>query len=219
MRPTIRAGVDGTSDESEAGDVSDAEDVNDVDGGEAMSWMRITADGVAPTPWRNGGGRTRELLAWPHVGDWKVRISVADIDRDGPFSAFPGVDRWFGVLSGGGVRLLGRTLTPGDGLLAFRGEDAPDCALVDGPTQDFNAMHRRGAGVLRVQPADRPLLPAGATWLGLFTERGGLLVHGHRSVPLAPRTLAWCETPAAQSYVFDDGDQHGPAWWLVWSER
>ena len=56
-----------------------------------MSWMRITADDVAPTPWRNGGGRTRELLAWPHVADWKVRVSIADIDRDGPFSAFPGV--------------------------------------------------------------------------------------------------------------------------------
>ena len=122
--------------------------------------MRITADEVAPTPWRNGGGRTRELLAWPHVADWKVRVSIADIDRDGPFSAFPGVDRWFGVLSGGGVILRGRALKPKEGIVQFAGEDAPNCVLIDGPTQDFNAMHRRDAGVFRVQPADRVAVPA-----------------------------------------------------------
>ena len=191
---------------------------NTNDQSDPMSWMRITADEVAPTPWRNGGGRTRELLAWPHVADWKVRVSIADIDRDGPFSAFPGVDRWFGVLSGDGVILRGRAIKPNEGIVQFAGEDAPHCGLIGGPTQDFNAMHRRGAGVFRVQPADRPLIPHGAQWLGLFTQEGGLLIHGHRSVPLAPHTLAWCEAPAAQSCVFDDGDQHGPAWWLVWSE-
>ena len=58
-----------------------------------------------PQPWRNGGGVTRELLAWPDGGDWRVRVSVADIDADGPFSAFPGVERWFAVLEGAGVAL------------------------------------------------------------------------------------------------------------------
>jgi environmental stress-induced protein Ves len=41
-------------------------------------------------PWRNGGGRTRELLAWPSAEDWQLRVSVAEIEADGPFSAFPG---------------------------------------------------------------------------------------------------------------------------------
>jgi environmental stress-induced protein Ves len=41
-------------------------------------------------PWKNGGGVTRELLAWPGGGDWQVRISVAEIEADGPFSSFPG---------------------------------------------------------------------------------------------------------------------------------
>ncbi|UXH79552.1 HutD/Ves family protein [Roseateles amylovorans] len=182
-----------------------------------MSWMRISADEVKPTLWRNGGGRTRELLAWPHVSDWKVRISVADIDKDGPFSAFPGVDRWFGVLAGQGVNLLRRTLKPGDPLLKFPGEEGPVCTLVNGPTKDFNAMHRRDAGVFRVQRADRPIIPHGMDWFGLFTERGGLLIHGARAVPVAPHTLAWCESPSSQSCVFDDGDEHGPAWWLMWS--
>jgi environmental stress-induced protein Ves len=34
-----------------------------------------------------------------------VRLSVADIERDGPFSAFAGLIRWFAVLSGAGVLL------------------------------------------------------------------------------------------------------------------
>ena len=34
-----------------------------------------------------------------------LRISVADIEAHGPFSNFEGVDRWFGVLQGEGVRL------------------------------------------------------------------------------------------------------------------
>ena len=32
--------------------------------------------------------------------DWTLRISVADIDADGPFSPFPGITRWFAVLDG-----------------------------------------------------------------------------------------------------------------------
>ena len=30
-------------------------------------------------PWRNGGGVTRELLAWPDSKDWALRVSVADV--------------------------------------------------------------------------------------------------------------------------------------------
>ena len=29
------------------------------------------------TPWRNGGGTTRQLLAWPHGDDWRLRVDGA----------------------------------------------------------------------------------------------------------------------------------------------
>jgi uncharacterized protein len=103
-----------------------------------------------PTPWRNGGGRTRELLAWPSPNDWQVRVSVAEIGADGPFSPYPGIDRWFAVLQGAGVVLSlpagDATVRVGDGPLAFAGEAAPACRLIDGPTHDLNLMLRRGAG-------------------------------------------------------------------------
>ncbi len=121
-------------------------------------------------PWRNGGGRTRELLAWPNAKDWRVRVSVAEIEQDGPFSAFPGVERAFAVLSGSGV-VLG--LLTGDRRIAcdgeaasFPGEAAPFCRLIDGPTQDLNLMVRRAAGRALLQREPTPL----GLWRGLFSN-------------------------------------------------
>ncbi len=50
-----------------------------------MPVIIVDATTVAPQPWRNGGGQTRELLAWPTGADWKLRISRADIESDGRF--------------------------------------------------------------------------------------------------------------------------------------
>lgn len=183
-----------------------------------MSWSVVSAAEVAPQRWKNGGGLTRELLAWPHPADWALRVSVADIEASGPFSAFDGVQRWFAVLQGDGVRLYDYELRVGDELLSFDGALGPDCELIGGTTRDFNLMHRRGKGQLRVRPADQALLPQAsdggrAAWLGLFTASGGLLEHGARAMPLAPLSLAWCEEPASQSCVFTG---EGAAWWIEW---
>lgn len=110
-------------------------------------------------PWRNGGGRTRELLAWPSATGWQVRVSVAEIASDGPFSPYPEVERWFAVLNGAGVVLSlpqGDTvLRPGDAAIRFAGEAAPGCRLIDGPTSDLNLMIKRGAR---------------CTWHGVFAD-------------------------------------------------
>ena len=109
---------------------------------------------VAPTPWKNGGGTTRELLAWPATDDWIVRVSVADINASGPFSPYAGVDRWFAVLSGGDVSLssagsppqrLGVSHTE---LHAFSGDAATECTALGAATRDFNIMLRRARGRL-----------------------------------------------------------------------
>lgn len=181
-----------------------------------MSWSIICADDVSPQRWKNNGGWTRELLAWPHLSDWLIRISVADIEADGPFSAFPGIDRWFAVLQGDGVRLLDQSLRPGDAPLAFMGELAPDCRLLGGMTRDFNLMHRRAHGRIHVSPADAALRPD-ARWVGLFTASGGELSHGGRTMPLRPMSLAWCETPALQTCEFEAAEP-GSAWWMTWSD-
>lgn len=101
-------------------------------------------------PWRNGGGRTTEIAASPRDADlasFAWRVSIADIERDGPFSAFPGVDRTLVLLAGHGMRLVGANgalelRAPLDAV-TFAGEDPLDCALAAGPTRDFNLMVRR----------------------------------------------------------------------------
>jgi len=100
--------------------------------------------------WRNGLGWTREIHAEPVAkGEaWTWRLSIAEIERDAPFSEFPGVDRELVLLSGNGLRLRfedgeDALLEPPHGRLRFSGERAVTGLLVDGPTQDFNLMWRR----------------------------------------------------------------------------
>ena len=68
-------------------------------------WKVINLADVVPTPWKNGGGTTRELIAWPDAEHWVWRMSVAEVAQSGPFSRFEGVQRWFAVLGGAGVAL------------------------------------------------------------------------------------------------------------------
>lgn len=70
-----------------------------------MTLHVVRCDALEPQPWKNGGGLTREVPAWPAREQWALRLSVADIRVGWPFSAFPGVDRWFSVLEGAGLLL------------------------------------------------------------------------------------------------------------------
>ena len=139
-----------------------------------MKWTLVALADVRPQPWRNGGGATRELLAHPGPAQWRVRMSVADVQAAGPFSRFEGVERWFAVLEGGGVvlRLPGqeRLLTRGDAPFRFDGAVPVHCTLFTGATRDFNLMAPPGqAQMWRVR--GRRSFGAGAGTL--------LAVYGH----------------------------------------
>lgn len=179
----------------------------------------VPADGVAPTPWRNGGGQTRELLTRPEHGKWLLRISLADIDRDGPFSAFPATQRWFAVVAGAGVALrFGddvRELTADSAPLQFDGAAAPGCSLLNGPTRDLNLMLRSGAGLMCAVQANR-VWEAAFNERGLFTLCEGILHrHDHEAVHLRPRTLVWFLGPGRCR--FEPGAPGRAGWWLAWS--
>lgn len=150
------------------------------------------ADAVLPQPWRNGGGVTRELLAWPDGADWRLRLSLADIERDGPFSAFPGVQRHFAVIAGAGVALdFGageQRLCVGDPPLAFDGTLAPGCRLLAGPTRDLNLMLRELRGAMQLVLPGRWF--AGRGWSALFSPCAGQLQAGDgRYWPMPPLAL------------------------------
>lgn len=161
-----------------------------------MSWHRIALQGVPPTPWRNGGGTTRELVVFPVREHWHWRLSVADILQDGPFSRFDDVQRWFAVLSGDGVRLsidgTAQALTRASAPVAFDGAAPVHCELVDGPTQDFNLMVREGRGRMeRVRGDVAQAVSSGsaiALWSGAAPARA---TFEGQTFELEPMTLAW----------------------------
>jgi len=113
--------------------------------------MRVlrAADRIA-TPWKNGGGVTREVAIFPPgagLDAFEWRISLAEIEADGPFSPFAGVDRVLTVIAGAGLmmtvdeRLL--ALDAASPPLAFAGEASVTARLTDGPISDLNLMVRR----------------------------------------------------------------------------
>jgi environmental stress-induced protein Ves len=112
----------------------------------------IRARDLVRTPWKNGGGTTAEVAAWPEgagLDAFGWRLSMADVATDGAFSVFPGVDRTLLVTEGAGliVDVAGRPHRL-DGrwpYLAFDGEAATHAALIAGPVRDLNVMTRRGS--------------------------------------------------------------------------
>lgn len=174
--------------------------------------------GCTPQPWRNAGGTTRELLTRPAGADWQWRLSVADIGTDGPFSAYPGVARWFAVLEGDGVelRLPDRTVTlrPGDAPLAFDGADAPGCRLLAGPTRDLNLMLRGVHGRLVPAQSSSPWCPGSAS-AGLYALAGGVLEADGQSWPMGPATLAWFDEAPATMRLIADGRGAVTGWWIA----
>jgi environmental stress-induced protein Ves len=151
-------------------------------------------------PWKNCGGVTREIVCQPPGAgmdsfDW--RVSIAHIASDGPFSAFPGIDRVITLLSGGGVHLssadgqvnhrLGSPLAP----FAFAGEAAIHARLLEGDCHDFNVMTRRA-----VCSASLQVLRSACDWQassqGLFMAvQGNWQLEGAGTQMLSPQQGLW----------------------------
>ena len=102
-------------------------------------------------PWKNGGGQTQEIAVHPpgsSFDDFGWRVSIAQVQRGGPFSEFPGVDRQLGVLAGrmqlaiSGRELL--TLAPDSAPVRFPGDVPVAGEPLDGCVTDLNVMTRRG---------------------------------------------------------------------------
>jgi environmental stress-induced protein Ves len=158
----------------------------------------VALDRVPSQPWRNGGGFTRELLAWPSADGWHVRISVAAITRDGAFSSFPGIERWFAVVEGQGVVLRfddhRAVVGPEDDALRFDGATTPWAELQGGATRDLNLMSRRDAGTAEMQR----------------------VTHDDEWLSAAPLRAVFC-TASARLQIDDADAAKLPAWSLAWS--
>ena len=193
-----------------------------------MTWQIVNLAGVPPTPWKNGGGTTRELIAWPDAEHWVWRMSVAELAQSGPFSRFDGVQRWFAVLGGAGVTLnhngQRHRLTVDSAPFRFDGGLPTACDLIDGATQDFNLMMRVAgdaddeAGVATQTGASATMTRvhgSASIRFGLILntiKRVAVYAYGTRAIarfngeitPIPPHSLAW-RTVAAHDDIQIEG--------------
>lgn len=169
------------------------------------AWQIVRLDEIPQTPWKNGGGVTRELLIWPAVSDsWQVRLSVAEVTSDGLFSRFERVERWFAVLRGAGVTLdidgHSATLTATSAPLRFAGDSHTYCRLLNGPTQDFNLMLRGSLGTLsRRSGAAEPNLQGCALAAVYTAAKGAVLVCDGQTIHIPQDSLCWRSAPRQDS--------------------
>jgi environmental stress-induced protein Ves len=154
-------------------------------------------------PWRNGRGFTLEIAREPAAGEhFAWRLSLADIDRDGDFSAYPGYRRALVLIAGERLRLRFRghgncILDPARRGARFEGDWKTHCAIPRGPCTDLSLIVRKGSGdrpnsvvraprVLRIRSKRRTVLAANLQG-AVFVIEGSVTVS--ESTRARPHTL------------------------------
>ena len=178
----------------------------------------VTAQ-VAPQPWKNGGGVLRELLLKPAGEAWQIRVAVADIVADGPFSEFAGVERWFTVLDGSGVELTVtdapspsvNLLVCGSKPLCFDGGLPTRCRLLDGSVRALNLMLRGATG--RTEPAiDGQHWIADTASSGIYSKVSGRC----NGAEMPANSLLWFDAaPERLNFTAIAPGVQTVAWWLA----
>lgn len=157
----------------------------------------LKIENIAVSPWKNGGGVTREIARSGDDSGFIWRLSIADVASDGPFSHFPEMLRILTVIEGAGLALdhPGGSIAADKGTPArFRGDIPIECRLVDGPVRDFNLIfdpRKIQLDVERLGAGERRL--AG---IGLLPLDGETSVEGFDAV--APGSFLLFETDAPQ---------------------
>jgi uncharacterized protein len=131
--------------------------------GDSPTLRVLRAEHHRRMPWRNGGGVTSEVASSPpeaDLADFDWRISIADVQAGGPFSAFAGVDRTILLIEGEWMALTVDGRRHRFGLrepFAFDGGGETQCE-VPVPSRDLNVMTRRGrvTASVAVRRADSP---------------------------------------------------------------
>ena len=142
-----------------------------------MKLIRI--DTLAPAPWRNGGGVTREIALCTDDKGLIWRLSVADVARAGPFSAYPGMRRVLTVIDGAGLILrhgAGAISARPGSPVRFDGDTPIDCDLAGGPVRDFNLIYdpaREAMDVIRLEAGAHE-----ARGIGVFPLGGAGFIDG-----------------------------------------
>ncbi len=108
----------------------------------------IQAKSLAASPWKNGGGLTKQIAIYPahaslEKGDFTWRLSSAQIEKPGPFSSFPDFRRFLALVKGEALTLkfpqTEKTLRRG-GVIEFAGQESVTAELPEGPVTDLGII-------------------------------------------------------------------------------
>ncbi len=141
----------------------------------------ITPNQFVTSAWKNGGGITHEV-ARDGGENWAWRLSIAEVDSDGPFSIFAGMSRILTVLDGAGIDLISdretlqaRVLVP----VHFSGDTPIDCRRIAGAIRDFNVIFDPKRVQADVQVLRGPQSINAADLTAIFALDAGVLVGGN----------------------------------------
>ena len=165
-----------------------------------MSLHGFDSATLPATPWKNGGGSTREIACWPPgsgLAYFEWRLSIATIAASGPFSVFPGIDRTIMLLAGDGVQLraadhaIEHRLSTLHRPFAFSGDVPIDCTLLGGASSDFNVMARRGRWHAKLQVLESAAALPSARHGMLLALRGQWQLEGLSVIDCAEGEGLW----------------------------
>lgn len=173
-----------------------------------MATLRhLPASGFRRSPWKNGGGETIEIAAFPEGASFDAfhwRVSMATVSTSGPFSVFPGIDRTLSVLSGETITLAfeGRASVPLDRASApysFPADLAVSGEVAGAGITDLNVMSRRGVARHHVSPMrleGATAIALAGTALMVLSLEAGLSIHaGAEQLDLAKGDAALITGP------------------------
>jgi len=160
---------------------------------------------ISPTqfitmPWKNGLGKTIELLLQPASErdpnpGFLWRLSIASVIEGGAFSDFKGYQRTLTLLEGNGITLRYDDLSE-DTLrnplqkAHFNGDASTQATLHQGPVKDFNVIARRDACTAMVNNfthASQQSLALDADECFVYAHKASAVIHmeGMENIELA----------------------------------
>lgn len=164
----------------------------------------LRAGSFTPTPWKNGGGTTRELAIYPlgaslEKNDFLWRISRAEVKQPGPFSAFPGYQRLLTLTEGKELVLKSKDellALPKGKVLDFSGSESFSAELPHGPVADLGVIYRPQAVKVSMnhlefqkRPRSFTLPPATNFFVALEGEFSVEVYPGELKFPMVPGDL------------------------------
>lgn len=163
-----------------------------------MGFLHLRPEDYPAMPWKDGGGVTEQIAIEPQdatlASGFLWRLSMARVERSGPFSRFEGYDRSLLLLEGGGLDLdfgvhgsiqIENPLQP----VAFNGDWAAQAALTRGPVRDLGVISdrarvRQEVRVLALGSGPVPIPPGPTVWIIALSGRCLLAPRGLEMAPL-----------------------------------